>query len=339
MKAGDIIEAIERVFLDIIGQIVPGFFLLVGLSLVWPEPLKSLRENPTVSALWVGQTNWVLVIAVAYVVGHAVTSIGDTLVFPAIERAVRLITRIHLGFSIPRSIMLPGDLFKKVQSDPIFQAFKADVVKVYPTVSITSINNMAVGSLRNFAMSIAPEQRNTIYRFMFISLLNLGVATVLLLIAALWLIIAWLQAINAIPGRSEIFWPLWALLVIASLPFIERRYAFFRRAIEVPFSMALVTLGEKQKARKDAKIAQLSSTAITGPLVVYLAGGFQTGWQDKLKEAASQFRYFDPRSHQLRDKGEYAMWDLEAIRRSDWIFAYLEAGNPGGYALAAEIGY
>ena len=33
------------------------------------------------------------------------------------------------------------------------------------------------------------------------------------------------------------------------------------------------------------------------------------------------------------------MWDLEAIQRSDWIFAYLEANNPGGYALAAEIGY
>ena len=33
------------------------------------------------------------------------------------------------------------------------------------------------------------------------------------------------------------------------------------------------------------------------------------------------------------------MWDLEAIRRSDWVFAYLEASNPGGYSLTLEVGY
>jgi nucleoside 2-deoxyribosyltransferase len=74
-------------------------------------------------------------------------------------------------------------------------------------------------------------------------------------------------------------------------------------------------------------------------LTIYLAGGFPSGWQDRVKEAASQFRYFDPRSHRLQHKERYTMWDLEAIRRSDWVFAYLEASNPGGYALAAEIGY
>ena len=74
-------------------------------------------------------------------------------------------------------------------------------------------------------------------------------------------------------------------------------------------------------------------------LKVYLAGGFQSGWQDKVMRAVPSLYYFDPRSHGLKSKAEYTAWDLEAIRRSDCIFAYLEPTNPGGYALALEIGF
>jgi nucleoside 2-deoxyribosyltransferase len=43
--------------------------------------------------------------------------------------------------------------------------------------------------------------------------------------------------------------------------------------------------------------------------------------------------------HQLQDEREYTAWDLHAVRRSDWILAHLEPGNPGGYALALEVGF
>ena len=36
---------------------------------------------------------------------------------------------------------------------------------------------------------------------------------------------------------------------------------------------------------------------------------------------------------------EYTEWDLQAIRHSDIILAYMELHNPGGYSLALEIGY
>lgn len=55
--------------------------------------------------------------------------------------------------------------------------------------------------------------------------------------------------------------------------------------------------------------------------------------------AVPSLDYFDPRSHGLKSKSEYTAWDLEAVRRSDCVFAYLEATNPGGYALALEIGF
>lgn len=49
--------------------------------------------------------------------------------------------------------------------------------------------------------------------------------------------------------------------------------------------------------------------------------------------------YFDPRSHALSDKTEYTLWDLEAIRNCDILFGYFEIDNPGGYALALEVGF
>ncbi|RZU39144.1 hypothetical protein [Edaphobacter modestus] len=72
---------------------------------------------------------------------------------------------------------------------------------------------------------------------------------------------------------------------------------------------------------------------------VYLAGGFHSGWQDLVKARTSNLSFFDPREHKIDAADLYTAWDLNAIRESDWVFAYLEKSNPGGYALALEIGF
>ena len=74
-------------------------------------------------------------------------------------------------------------------------------------------------------------------------------------------------------------------------------------------------------------------------LTVYLAGGFHSGWQDVIEQNVQSFCYLDPRGHSLQDQTQYTFWDLEAIRRSDLIFGYLEPTNPAGYSLAFELGY
>lgn len=71
---------------------------------------------------------------------------------------------------------------------------------------------------------------------------------------------------------------------------------------------------------------------------IYLAGGFYSGWQDRLIGRVSQ-ELLGPRSHQLVDSADYTTWDLQAIRRCDCLFAYFEASNPGKYALSLEMGY
>lgn len=55
--------------------------------------------------------------------------------------------------------------------------------------------------------------------------------------------------------------------------------------------------------------------------------------------AVKNFKYKDPSKNGLTDPKLYTKWDLEAIRNSDIIFAYLEDANPGGYGLSLEIGY
>lgn len=72
---------------------------------------------------------------------------------------------------------------------------------------------------------------------------------------------------------------------------------------------------------------------------VYLAGGFKSGWQDTVSRQLPGFKFLDPSKHGLAQTADYVDWDLKAIRNCDIVLAYMEATNPGGFALALEIGY
>lgn len=72
---------------------------------------------------------------------------------------------------------------------------------------------------------------------------------------------------------------------------------------------------------------------------VYLAGGFQSNWQDTVINNCINLKFRDPRSHNIQTPKDYTDWDLKAVAESDYLFAYMEDSNPGGYALALEIGY
>lgn len=75
-------------------------------------------------------------------------------------------------------------------------------------------------------------------------------------------------------------------------------------------------------------------------ITVYLAGGFHSGWQEKvINSMIHSVQWANPREHGLEKPEEYSAWDFFAIRQCDIMFAYLEEDNPGGYSLALEIGY
>jgi nucleoside 2-deoxyribosyltransferase len=74
---------------------------------------------------------------------------------------------------------------------------------------------------------------------------------------------------------------------------------------------------------------------------VYLAGGTKSGWQELVKSALrdTDVLFLDPRMNGFKDPVLYTAWDMQAIRGSGIVFAYLEKYNPSGLGLAAEIGY
>jgi len=72
---------------------------------------------------------------------------------------------------------------------------------------------------------------------------------------------------------------------------------------------------------------------------IYLAGGFLSGWQDVARNHLEGYELLDPSIHNIKNPNDYTEWDLAAIRKSDVMLANMEATNPGGYALALEIGY
>lgn len=76
-------------------------------------------------------------------------------------------------------------------------------------------------------------------------------------------------------------------------------------------------------------------------VIIYLAGGMHTGWQDKVIEACKHKRiqFLDPRSTGLTNEKEYTAWDLWAVQQSDYIFGYIAKDNPSGIGLAVEFGY
>lgn len=87
-------------------------------------------------------------------------------------------------------------------------------------------------------------------------------------------------------------------------------------------------------------------------LNVYLAGGFyatvsvpsaetKMRWQQWAKLQMSSFaNVFDPGANtHVVSVPQYSTLDYAAVKRCDVMLAYMDADNPGGYALASEIGY
>ncbi len=74
--------------------------------------------------------------------------------------------------------------------------------------------------------------------------------------------------------------------------------------------------------------------------LIYAAGDMKSGWQDDLRAALSP-RFFikDPRSHGLADPADYTKWDLDAIKDSVAIVAYMGPHNPSGFGLSLECGF
>jgi len=328
MDAEKLVAAIERFFLDIIGTIIPGAILLTGLWAIFGDTkLGNLTLKPPAA-----DPGWVFFILAAYVVGHALTSIGESVITPLSATFAAGLRRVGgINKLVPPRVRSQAEMNEGIAQRPTFRQF----------VSLMGLNPAATGAqevtgLRNVAMTIADDTRPTVHRFMFLSLLNLGVATALQAMAVAVLIRFVVTAVgqHAWTGVGTAI-GIAAALSLAACPFIERRFWFVTSAMHLPFDAAVAKL--QQDAAPSAPTG--SQAQDSEHPRIYLAGGLVSNWQDTVIQAVPAARFLDPRTHGLRSPAAFTSWDLAAIRRCDILFAYLEANNPGGYALSLEMGF
>lgn len=339
MKAGDFVEALERFFFDVIGTVLPGLAMIVGICYVTGKPLLSFSE---ILLSRRSEYEWVLLIGFAYALGHGVTSLGcrirKRLDNVWRSKIIRKNKEWLLNFVLPEK-----ELSEKLAKDPIFKAFLGALLRRVPSLVAEAGQVENYRTWRSLALSITQENSHLVYRFTFLSLLNLGIATALILIGLAWLALLIARGLGVSVPVIEL--NIWLMIMLVAWPlFMERYYSFASIAFKLPFSMAIAKLEIQlvpgiSESAKNMKLLPTPPRVSEKCLSVYLAGGFQSGWQDKVMQAVPELGYFDPRSHRLKSKAEYTAWDLEAVRRSDCVFAYLESTNPGGYALALEVGF
>lgn len=215
-----------------------------------------------------------------------------------------------------------------VTSDELDQRLKSEPaagIIAHRFLPGVDLNEVTASELRNVAMTvIADDDKATTVRFMFLSLMSLGAATVTTILTAIGLIF--------IPSTRK----LWVIVLAGAIVwvFIRRRFEFFNRARSLPFYAAAAQIGVEQAAEKPST-GQVSR----GVESVYLAGGHRSEWRDHVTGSVPVLTYRNPKEHSLADPRAYTAWDLEGVRRSDVVFAYLERDNPSGYGLAVEVGY
>jgi hypothetical protein len=244
MKTGDIFEAINKFFLDIIGSIIPGIIFVLGLRALLNQP-KLIDNIFTIPPK--DNAGWIFLIILSYLSGYIVLSIAENLVLPFIEL-------------IPEKIKPKNFRSRKFIEDSIKvkASYKIAIYRISESYKFTSVDDVEKDRTeeenfrfwRNLALAITQENNALVYRFMFISLLNLGVATSLLTTSIVWLILGILKEINLIfTNVIGINLSLVFIMIVISVAFLDRYYQFYRRAMETPFGLVIVKLHEEIKSK------------------------------------------------------------------------------------------
>ncbi len=167
MNGSAIVSALDRFFSDLIGTVVPGALLMGAIFYIMPQT----TGNPEGPALYPTTFfSWSVFLAVAYAIGHALTSVGHTVLL----RVVGLVTR--------RSYDMKMD---KIAKSELFRQFTKTYRLARPGVSDDiAVNGKNVRTWRNLALSeVDSDQSLLVKRFTFIALFNLGAATSLVTVS------------------------------------------------------------------------------------------------------------------------------------------------------------
>lgn len=229
MKPSDIVSAIVVFFNDLIGAVVPGLILLVGLHWLGATPdsvqkSELLRQAPF---------DWLLPLAFAYVAGHWLLGLNrllERLIGGPLRGLNSLLTKgkwITLGFVDQLS---KGEAYKLFKED-----IKVRHRELVAGAGVETFSAMGFHDVRSVAMTLSEEAGELARRFMFISLLCYGTAMAVLVVA-LYALVFRAPLLDLSSATVAV------VSVISFFVFYSRGLAFERRALNVPFSVALAVL-------------------------------------------------------------------------------------------------
>jgi hypothetical protein len=239
MNLSDLFDVFNKFFSDIVSSIIPGVVLIIGFWFIFNQPsfLNNIVSIPPVES-----SSWIFLTISSYMLGHIISSIGESLLLPAIEFIFQKLN--HACF------MTREQIIQKFRDRSDYKIAIKRMNELYK-FSEDDIQDKDFKFWRNLALATTQDNNHLVYRFTSLYLLNLGVATGLLIVSFLWVIFAITEKMHCfLISFLPINIPLVALLIFSSFCFIERYYQFFRRSIQTPFGMALVKLAEKELKNK-----------------------------------------------------------------------------------------
>lgn len=337
MKASDFIESIQTFLMDILAFLIPGaVFLIITWFIVNDEiqgVIPSIVSIPPISA-----PAWFILGLVSYVSGYILQGIGEAWITRVAER----VSRFPISKWLLPGIQRYEDLAKQINESHWFSEARRRIA----SYTQTDLSSLDFREMRNIAMSMSPSWVRYVYRYTYTWQLCLGVATGMVISIILILLLALFNLIptSGISFSLEKLW--WLLPLFFGVVFLlNRRYRYYSIAMRIPFSIALADIPklesqsyEEESRRLFSRTSYIKETQMGIPKV-YLAGGFHSGWQDKVMSGCPGFEFYDPRTHRLALPEHYKVWDLSHVKQSDILFAVMDRDNPSGYGMALEIGY
>jgi hypothetical protein len=252
MDLSKALEGIERLLLEILGYLLPGFALLFLLVNLIDQPFKQFF------IVFFHFNEWGLV-AVAYVLGYIIYGsalVKDALVKSIVLNSINWIKK-KIGKSEIKSLrtLLDDRILQSTEVEVTKSILKKLLANSIPNIS-ESIDCMSLSSLRNLAMSYVPQSDRKIYTFMFRAELSNHTETITF-VFGLWGFLGLCTSRffnqNLLLSSQEpyIYW--YATLILTSYFLAKTKARFLGIALSIPFSIFIAEYYSVKTSQKESK--------------------------------------------------------------------------------------
>lgn len=216
---GNWIESLKILIWDLVGFLIPGFFLIFILDLFLIDGI-SIKFTYLSNVV---KEEYILLL-ICYILGFVVTSINSLKV--TIKNTLKKVLkrRINCRCCIKKKENI-------VLNKELYQSIKRKVKRIDPDIDP---EKLTVRELRNIMMSLHPNQSDIVYTFRFRSVVYDSIATGLAIILLLALVHT-IFSVNIVKCGST--YTVLYILMLILIPILNKsRNSFYSRSMRVPFS-------------------------------------------------------------------------------------------------------